>query len=75
MGGFQGLGGLRGPCQEVPGEILRGRPLSQTTQAFSETGCRRKARGRELGPRCLPGDVQPMRVHLRPYPQPLGCYW
>lgn len=72
MGGFQGLRGLEGALPGVPGEILRGRPLSQTTQAFSETGCRRKARGRELGPHCLPGDVQPMRVRFEALPPTIG---
>ena len=56
----------------MPGETLRGRPLSQAMQAFSETGCRRKARGRELGPHCLPGGVQPMRVRFRALPPTIG---
>ena len=42
VGGFQGLRGLGGALPGVPGETLCARPLSQATQAFSETGCRRK---------------------------------
>ena len=71
-GRVSGTKGAWGALPGVPGETLRGRPLSQAMQAFSETGCRRKARGHELGPHCLPGGVQPMRVRFRALPPTIG---
>ena len=56
----------------MPDEILPGWQLSQITQAFSETGCRSKARGHELGPHCPPGDVQSTHVHFGALPPTIG---
>lgn len=75
VGGFQGLRGLGGPCQEcqvrpyVAGHCHKPRRLSRRLVVGGKPG------GVSWGPTAYLGVCSRCVCVSGPCPQPLGCYW